>query len=84
MVSDVEVRLTPTPDGFQAKLDWGQWTDKIISGALTLVGAWPWLVTGSVGVYNEYELLRDAEEIIDSYVSACSAGASSGGGGNTG
>jgi hypothetical protein len=74
MVYDVTIRLVPLPDGFQVKLDWGQWTDKIISGVLTLVGAWPWLVTGSIGLYNEYELMKDAEEIIENYVAACAGG----------
>jgi hypothetical protein len=73
LVYDVSIRLTPTPGGFHAKLDWGEWTDKIISGALTVVGLWPWLVTGSVGLYNEYELTRDAERIIEDYVAECSA-----------
>jgi hypothetical protein len=74
LVYDISVRLIPTPDGFQVKMDWGEWTDKIISGALTLVGLWPWLVTGSMGVYNEYELMKDAERIIEDYVSARSSG----------
>jgi hypothetical protein len=74
LVYDISVRLIPTPDGFQVKMDWGEWTDKIISGALTLVGLWPWLVTGSLGVYNEYELMKDAERIVEDYVSARSSG----------
>jgi hypothetical protein len=73
MVYDVTIRLIPMPAGFQVKLDWGQWTDKIISGVLTLVGAWPWLVTGSIGLYNEYELMKDAEEIIENYVATCTS-----------
>jgi hypothetical protein len=68
MVYDVTVRLTPTPDGFQAMVDLGEWADKIISGALTLVGAWPWLVTGSIGLFNEYQQMKDVEQLIDSYV----------------
>jgi hypothetical protein len=70
LVYDVDVRLTPTPDGFVAKLDLGDWTDKIISGALTLVGLWPWLLTGGVGLYNEWRIMQEAEETIEQYVLA--------------
>jgi hypothetical protein len=71
MVYDVHVRLVAAPDGFQAKVDLGDWADKVLSGALVLVGALPWLVTGSVGLYNEYQQMRDVEQIIDDYVAAC-------------
>jgi len=74
LVYDPVIRLTPVQDGFQARVDLGDWGDKIISGALTLVGAWPWLVTGSVGLFNEYQLMKDAEEIISDYVTASNAG----------
>jgi hypothetical protein len=75
MVYDVVIRLTPTADGFQAKVDLGEWQDKIISGVMVVIGAVPWLLSGSVGLYNEYQLMKDAEEIIDNYVTACNAGA---------
>jgi hypothetical protein len=75
MVYDVRVRLRPTSDGFVAKVDLGDWADKVLSGALVLVGAVPWLVTASVGLYNEYQQMREIERIIDDYVSACNAGA---------
>jgi hypothetical protein len=78
LVSDIVVRLVPLPDGFQAKLEWGEWTDKIISGALTLAGLWPWLVTGSLGLYKEYELIKGAREIIDEYVASCNSGSATG------
>ena len=74
MVYDIHVRLTAAPDGFQARVDLGDWADKILSGALVLVGALPWLVTGSVGLYNEYQQMKDVEQIIEDYVAACSAG----------
>jgi hypothetical protein len=70
LVYDVSVRLTPVAGGFEAKLDFGDWTDKIISGALTLLGAWPWLVTGGVGLYHEYHFLQEARETIENYVRA--------------
>jgi hypothetical protein len=70
LVYDVAVRLTPAPGGFEAKLDFGDWTDKIISGALTLIGAWPWLITGGVGLYQEYQFLQEARETIESYVTS--------------
>jgi hypothetical protein len=47
----------------------------VLSGALVLVGALPWLVTGSVGLYNEYQQMKDVEQIIEDYVSTCNAGA---------
>jgi hypothetical protein len=74
MVYDVRVRMTATSDGFQAKVDLGEWADKILSGALVLVGALPWLVTGSVGLYNEYQQMKDVQQIIEDYVTACNAG----------
>lgn len=70
LVYDVSVRLTPTAGGFEATLDFGDWTDKIISGALTLVGAWPWLITGGIGFYHEYQHLQEARETIENYVRA--------------
>jgi hypothetical protein len=70
LVYDVAVRLTPVAGGFEARLDFGDWTDKIISGALTLIGAWPWLVTGGVGLYHEYQFLQEARQAIESYVAA--------------
>jgi len=74
MVYDVRVRLAPASEGFQAEVDMGEWTDKVLSGALVVVGAIPWLVTGSVGLYNEYQQLKDVERIIEDYVAACNAG----------
>jgi hypothetical protein len=80
MVYDVHVRLIAAPDRFQAKVDLGDWAAKVLSGALVLVGALPWLVTGSVGLYNEYQQMKDVEQIIEDYVSACNAGAMRSGG----
>src|SRR5206468_54847 len=68
LVYDVGVHLIPAAGGFEAKLDFGDWTDKIISGALTLIGAWPWLITGGIGLYHEYQFLQEARETIESYV----------------
>lgn len=74
MVYDVRVRLAAASEGFQAEVDLGEWTDKVLSGALVLVGALPWLVTGSVGLYNEYQQMKDVERIIEDYVAGCNAG----------
>jgi hypothetical protein len=74
MVYDVHVRLTALSDGFQARVDLGEWADKILSGALVVLGALPWLVTGSIGLYNEYQQMKDVERIIEDYVTACNAG----------
>lgn len=74
MVYDVHVRLTGASDGFQAKVDLGDWADKVLSGALVLVGALPWLVTGSMGLYTEYQQMKDVEQIIEDYVVACNGG----------
>jgi hypothetical protein len=74
MVYDVRVRLTPVSDGFQAAVDLGEWADKILSGVLVVLGALPWLVTGSIGLYNEYQQMRDVERIIEDCAAACNAG----------
>lgn len=60
-------------------MDLGEWVGKILSGALVLLGAMPWLVTGSLGSYNEYQQMKDVERTIEEYVAGCSAGTPSGG-----
>jgi hypothetical protein len=39
-----------------------------------VLGALPWLVTGSIGLYNEYQQMKDVERIIEDCAAACNAG----------